>query len=112
MVSLKCLELSQLPPIQEAQRQECCLYVVQEGGESHFKIGVAFHPARRLSGLQAGNRRRLAIVAAYAGTRANCLYVEKVALKFFRAAPGSEWVWVEHLSEIAEFLNAFCQDAA
>jgi T5orf172 domain len=91
--------------------EACYLYVIQEADDSHFKIGVAGHPARRLSDLQAGNRRRLSVKAAYAGTRANCLYIEKVALKYFRASAGSEWVYAESLPEISEFIDAFCEDS-
>lgn len=109
MARVRRIDLSELPAVQETQREACSLYVIQEATESHFKIGVAGHPARRLSDLQAGNRRRLSIVAAYVGTRSNCLYVEKIALKFFRAPPGSEWVYVEGLPEISEFLDAFCE---
>jgi hypothetical protein len=110
MARLRKMTVEELPKAQEVQRVLCCLYVIQEADDSHFKIGVAGHPVRRLSDLQAGNRRRLALVSAYAGSKADCLYVEKVALRFFRAPPGSEWVWVENLTEITEFLDAFCED--
>lgn len=109
MARIRKIDVGDLPISQQAQRWDCCLYVIQEADDSHFKIGIAGHPVRRLSSLQAGNRRRLSIVAVYEGTKTNCLYVEKVALKFFRASPGSEWVWTECLPEITEFLDAFCE---
>lgn len=107
MARIKKIDVAALPGQQEAQQPGCILYVIEEAGTSHFKIGIAGHPRRRLSGLQCGNFRKLSLVAAYQGSRSNCREVELVALKFFRAAPGSEWVWVESLTEITEFLGAF-----
>jgi hypothetical protein len=109
MARIARLNLSDLPSQQDVQRHPCCLYVIQEADSPHFKIGIAGHPARRISSLQGGNRQKLSIVAAYTGSRADCLYVERVALKFFKASPQSEWVWVDGLAEITEFLDAFCE---
>lgn len=110
MALIKKIDVSSLPGQQEAQEHGCFLYVIEEADTSHFKIGIAGHPRRRLSGLQCGNFRKLNIVAAYQGSRSRCREVELVALKFFRAAPSSEWVWVESLAEITEFLDAFGVD--
>jgi hypothetical protein len=107
MTRLKKIDVGALPGQQEAQWAGCILYVVEEAGTGHFKIGIAGHPRRRLSGLQCGNFRKLNIVAAYQGARSCCREVELIALRFFRAAPGSEWVWVDSLAEITEFLDAF-----
>lgn len=41
------------------------VYVVQEGDDGPLKIGSACHPLRRLSGLQAGNCRKLRLVEIY-----------------------------------------------
>jgi len=111
MAEIYRIDVAELPTQQEPQRHSCYLYVLQEAGESHFKIGIATHPARRLSALQGGNRRKLSIVAAYFGTRSDCFYIEQVALRFFKAPPGSEWVWVDSLVEITEFLDAFTVQA-
>lgn len=108
MTRIQKLTVEDLPKPQEVQKHVCCLYVIQEGDESYFKIGIAGHVLRRQTILQSGNRRRLKLVAAYAGTRANCLFVENVALKFFKASPSSSWVSVECVSDITDFLDAFC----
>jgi hypothetical protein len=104
---IKKIDVASLPAQQDAQALGCVLYVIEEAGSGHFKIGIAGHPRRRLSGLQCGNFRKLSLVAAYQGSRAHCRKIELVALRFFRAAPGSEWVWVDSLAEITEFLGAF-----
>lgn len=109
MTKLRKLDLAGLPRVQQAQQETRCLYVIQEAEDHYFKIGIAGHPARRLSALQSGNRRKLNLVAAYAGTDAECAFFEKATLKYFKARPGSEWVCVERLDEIIGFLEAFCE---
>lgn len=109
MAHISRLQVSELPSVQSVQRHVRCLYVIQEQESSYFKIGIAGHPARRLGALQAGNRRRLHIVAAYAGNDADCAYFEKVTLRYFKATAGSEWIYAERLSNITDFLDAFCE---
>ncbi len=54
-----------------------CLYVIQEVDSGLLKIGVAAHPIRRLSMLQCGNPRVLALREIYAGDRVECRRVER-----------------------------------
>jgi|SRR5687768_2950171 len=107
-MKMRRLDLSDLPRVQQVQREIRCLYVIQEGDDCWFKIGIAGHPVRRLSSLQAGNRRLLRLVAAYAGTDAECCFFEKVALRYFKASAGSEWVCATDLSQITDYLDSFC----
>lgn len=60
--------------------RECCLYLIEEVG-GPTKIGVAGHPFRRLSCLQGGNPRWLAIKAIFIGERDDCLVIESGVLK-------------------------------
>jgi hypothetical protein len=108
MVKLRRVDLGDLPPIQTAASATGrYVYVMQEAKhEWKFKLGIAGHPLRRLSGLRGGNFRPLRIVAAYRGSDADCAFVERVALKFFKAPAGTEWVDAK-LSDITEFLDAF-----
>lgn len=112
MARIRNIAIADLPAIQEPALENCYLYVIQEENSSYFKIGIAGHPGRRLSALRSGNRRKLSLVAAYAGYRSDCLYVERVALRFFSAAPGSEWVVAEDVDAIIAFLNAHCGEEA
>ena len=104
------LKVSDLPSQQEMQRHPRYLYVIWEAGSDHYKLGIASHPTRRLSALQSGNRRKLSIVAVYHGSSVDCAYFEKAALRYFRAAPGSEWVHANSLDEIVSYLDSFCGD--
>lgn len=108
---LRKVAVSSLAGSNHVQAYSCCLYVIQEGDGEHYKIGVAAHPVRRLSTLQCGNRTRLRIVAAYEGSRSSCMAVEKVALKFFGAPAGSEWIWSENPDDIGKYLDAFTEEA-
>lgn len=111
MIYLRRIEIEELPTPQQPQIEKRYLYIIGED-EEHFKIGIASHPLRRLSALQSGNRRKLTIRAAYGGGSAACAYIEKRALKFFKAKIGSEWIRVRDLTEITEFIGAFCEDDA
>ncbi len=107
MVQLKKVPVSELARQNDITRAACYLYVISEIGTGYYKIGIAGHPARRLSGLQCGNHRHLEIVLSYEGSRASCARVEAAALRFFRARAGSEWVNPEQASDIEAFLSAF-----
>lgn len=107
MAQITKIDPASLPGMNDVQFDGCCLYVLEECRGNYFKIGIAGHPVRRLSSLQCGNPRRLEIVAAYRGSRAHCKEIEAIALRFFRAAAGSEWFRSETLTEIKEFLGAF-----
>lgn len=107
MPALKKVSLEDLAGQQEVTRAACYVYVVSETGSSYYKIGIASHPRRRLSSLQCGNPRPLELVCAFEGSRANCARAEFIALRFFRARSGSEWLSADCHGEVIELLSAF-----
>ncbi len=83
----------------------CNLYVIEEEG-GPIKVGIAGHPARRLSMLQCGNHRRIHLRAVYCGTAQSCREVERYLLRYFQSA-GGEWLYAE-LDDVLRVINAFC----
>ncbi len=67
------------------------LYVVEEVETGLIKVGIASHPTRRLSALQGGNPRELALRAVYVGSRKECLDVEHALLRVFPIVR-NEWL--------------------
>lgn len=96
------------------------LYVVQEGEVGPFKIGVASHPFRRLSGLQCGNHRPLNMRALYGGPRslwvagsvtglrARCRAIEAQVLAHFADERlAGEWIDVPELRWICDAIDGY-----
>jgi hypothetical protein len=82
------------------------IYLIQEGADGPIKVGVAGHPTRRLTTLQAGNSRRLYLCAVYSGTPEDCCEVERQTLKHFGRLSG-EWLRDNNLDDVVGFLNTF-----
>jgi hypothetical protein len=71
------------------------VYLIEEEGGAFCKIGRAATVARRLSGLQSGNARRLAVAKSWhLDTRAMAVDVENLALTKLTGwrVPKTEWI--------------------
>lgn len=83
------------------------IYLVQEGDEDLIKVGIAGHPLRRLSALQAGNWRRLHLRRVYSAAPSLCVHIERHVLRYFaKRRVSGEWLRCG-LVEVADFVDSF-----
>lgn len=84
----------------------CNIYVIQEGDGGAIKVGVAGHPARRMSALQSGNPRPLFLRAVFSGGPRDCCDVEEYVHRHFTARALGEWFYAD-LSKVTRVLQTF-----
>jgi hypothetical protein len=84
-----------------------CIYVVQEGESGPLKIGVAWHPARRLSTLQSGNHRQLHMRAVFEADRRDC---QRIVKELLRRLPVLRGGWIA--APLAQVITAISGGAS
>jgi hypothetical protein len=86
------------------------LYVIGEEGSTNLvKIGRADHPVWRMSSLQAGNSRRLFLIATWTGDKASIAALEsEIHKRFSDHRVGFEWFNLSP-GAVAEFIEEWSQ---
>lgn len=79
-------------PVHSGENVRYLYAIGEEGSPEIVKIGRADHPLWRLSSLQAGNSRRLILLAAWVGPRQDIIALEAtVHARFAASRVAFEW---------------------